>query len=180
MTGPKVDGIDAADLEAFLNEHSELRDEYSILSQLSTESPRGMVLVAAAELDRLLLDLMKSFLRIGSGQTALLSGGNAPLATFSGKIAAAHALNLITDDEFKELSIIRRIRNDFAHQADVSFESQSVKSRVEELSQFRVNDDVTECFQAAVIKLTFELSSILRCVKSIDKWPMPHRQYHQT
>ncbi len=180
MTDPTLHGVDAADLEAFLKEHPELRVEYSILSQISTESPRGMVLVAAAELDRLLLDLMKSFLRPGAGQNALLSDKNAPLATFSGKIAAAHALNLISDQEFKELNIIRRIRNDFAHEANVSFESQSVKSRVRELWQFHGDDDATEAFQASVIKLTFEVSSIVRGVKSIDKLPTRHRQYQQT
>ena len=170
-------GVDAADLEAFLKEHPELRGEYAILSQISTESPRGMVLVAAAELDRLLLDLMKAFLRPGAGQTALLSDGSAPLATFSGKIAAAHALNLISDQEFKELGIIRRIRNDFAHEANVSFETQTVKSRVRELSQFRIGDDATESFEASVIKLTFEISAIIRGVRSIDPLPPSERQY---
>ncbi|MGO8003092.1 hypothetical protein ACC725_23335 [Rhizobium ruizarguesonis] len=180
MTDQTEHGVDAADLEAFLEEHPELRSEYAILSQISTESPRGMVLVAAAELDRLLLDLMRAFLRPGPGQTALLSDGNAPLATFSGKIAAAHAFNLISDQEFKELGIIRRIRNDFAHEANASFQSQTVKSRVRELSPFRPGDDAIESFEASVIKLTFELSSIIRGVRSIDNLPPSQRQYEQS
>ena len=172
-------GVDAADLEAFLKEHPELRSEYAILSQISTESPRGMVLVAAAELDRLLLDLLKAILRPGAGQTALLSDGNAPLATFSSKIAAAHALNLISDQEFRELGIIRRIRNDFAHVANISFESETVRSRVRELSQFRADDDATESFEASVIKLTIELLATIRGIKMIDTLPQPQRQYEQ-
>lgn len=150
MTHTTEHGVNAADLELFLNEHPALRGEYAVLSQIANESPRGMVLVAAAELDRLLLELMKAFLRPGAGQNALLSEGNAPLATFSGKIAAAHALNLITDQEFRELGIIRRIRNDFAHEADVSFESQTIKNRIRELSQYRASDDPIESFEASV------------------------------
>jgi mannitol operon repressor len=153
MTSHTEHGVDTADLEAFLSEHPQLRGEYAILCQIANESPRGMVLVAAAELDRLLLDLMKSFLRPGAGQNALLTEGNAPLATFSGKIAAAHALNLISDQEFRELNIIRRVRNEFAHEINVSFERQTVKSRVQELSQYRATADIAESFEASVVKL---------------------------
>ena len=173
-------GVDTADLEAFLTEHPELRGEYAILCQIANESPRGMVLVAAAELDRLLLDLMKAFLRPGAGQNALLTGGNAPLATFSGKIAAAHALNLISDQEFRELSMVRRIRNDFAHEINVSFEHETVRSRVQELSQYRSKAEIAESFEASVVKLILELSSAIRGAQSIDNLPPLHRQYEQT
>ena len=179
MTNHTEYGVDTANLDAFLNEHPELKREYAILCQIANESPRGMVLVAAAELDRLLLELIKSFLRPGAGQNALLSSPNAPLATFSARIAAAHALNLISDQEFRELSIIRRIRNQFAHEINVSFEDQTMKSRVQELSQYRATDDEAESFEASVVKLILEISSAIRGVRSIDNLEPPHRQYEQ-
>lgn len=170
--------IDNEALEEFLNEHPELREQYEILSHISKESHRGMALIAAAELDRLLLELFKAFLRPGQGQIALLKDSNALLNTFSGKISTAHALNLISDQEFKDLNIIRRVRNDFAHVMNVSFDHQTVQSRVKELSQFRPEDGITEVFEATVIKLSLELSALIRGASPIDKGPPPPRLYN--
>ena len=78
MTHTTEHGVNAADLELFLNEHPALRGEYAVLSQIANESPRGMVLVAAAELDRLLLELMKAFLRSGADKTRCYPRGTLP------------------------------------------------------------------------------------------------------
>ncbi|MBH1672538.1 hypothetical protein I5U90_05720 [Stenotrophomonas maltophilia] len=98
----------------------------SWFSVLNAESPRGAVLTAASILDSLLEGLLRAFLAPNPGSKKLLEGFNAPFGTFSSKIAAAHALGLITSVEFHDLELIRKIRNEFAHEIHVSFESSSV------------------------------------------------------
>ena len=51
----------------------------------------------------------------GDVANKLVCGGNAPLGTFSARIAACLALGLITSSEKQDLNIIRGIRNEFAH-----------------------------------------------------------------
>lgn len=102
-------------------------------SVLNAESPRGAVLTAAAILDSLLEELLRAFLAPGTGGKKLLDGFNAPFGTFSSKIAAAHALGLINTVEFQDLELIRKIRNEFAHEIHVSFKSTSVLDLCEKL-----------------------------------------------
>jgi mannitol operon repressor len=46
----------------------------------------------------------------------------------STRTAAAYSLGLIHEREFKELEILRRVRNRFAHGVHVSFDMQDVKA----------------------------------------------------
>lgn len=102
------------------------REFQSWFSVLNAESPRGAVLTAAAILDSLLEGLLRAYLAPNPGSKKLLDGFNAPFGTFSSKIAAAHALGLIPSTDFHDLELIRKIRNEFAHEIHVSFESPSV------------------------------------------------------
>ncbi|NEH99226.1 hypothetical protein U8P76_01730 [Rhizobium johnstonii] len=151
-------------MEEFLLMHPELRNQYTLLSLIATESPRGMVLIAAAELDRLLQELLSNYLRPGYGLKALLGESDGPLSTFSSKISLAHAIGLITDLEFRKLNLIRRIRNEFAHQTDASFDKSPIKDRVRELAN---NDKGSgpEAFEFVSTQLAFELEAALRVAK---------------
>jgi mannitol operon repressor len=55
-----------------------------------------------------------------------LEGFNAPLGTLSTRASAALALGLIREREFKEVDTLRRVRNRFAHNVHISFDSQDV------------------------------------------------------
>jgi hypothetical protein len=57
----------------------------------------------------------------------LVEGFNAPLGTFSTRIVATHALGLISDREAAELNTLRKVRNRFAHEVHVSFETDAVR-----------------------------------------------------
>ncbi len=109
-------------------------DRDSFRTALESESERGCALVAASFLDHVLGELLKAHFRNKSTGADLVDGYNSPLGTFSARIDAVCALGLVTTAEYKQLGIIRRIRNDFAHEfVHVSFESESVKDRVSEL-----------------------------------------------
>lgn len=85
------------------------------LSEFQRETDRGAALVGAALLDQQLLDLLQSHLLDKRESKELLLGGTAPLGTFSSRIKAAYCLGLISELEHKELQLVRKIRNEFAH-----------------------------------------------------------------
>lgn len=97
------------------------------LKEFQNETDRGAALVGAALLDKQLLDLLKSHLLKKKESSELLEGGTAPLGTFSARIKACYCIGLITDLEHKELQLIRKIRNEFAHHTHgLTFQAEKV------------------------------------------------------
>jgi mannitol operon repressor len=66
----------------------------------------------------------------------LTKGFNAPLGTFSARIAACHAMGLISEAEFKECQILRKVRNEFAHKVKMSFDDPKVKGLCSSLTSY--------------------------------------------
>ena len=115
----------------------------------------------------------------------LIDGANAPLGTFSSRISLCHVLGLVTDIEHHDLNILRRVRNDFAHDIHTSFETQSVIDRCatlklkahdydsEKLGEVRVG--ASGQFRTAAVGLIMNLTNRAhyvgerRCVEA--KWP---------
>jgi mannitol operon repressor len=104
------------------------------LTELHSETDRGVALVVTSCLDKILGDSIASFCIENDSSRALLNGFNAPLGTLSTKIAACHALGIISDDEMRECQILRRVRNAFAHEIEVTFDKGSVKDLCGNLS----------------------------------------------
>ena len=103
-------------------------------SELNGETDRGAALVAASRLDEILKNILASFLRKAKSSDDLLEGFNAPLGTFSARASACHALGLIQDNEFDEISKIRKVRNEFGHQwQGVNFDSERIRDLVDAL-----------------------------------------------
>ena len=86
------------------------------LKEFQDETDRGAALVGAALLDKQLFDLLRSHFLDKKESVELLEGGSAPLGTFSARIKASYCLGLISDLEHGELQLIRKVRNEFAHQ----------------------------------------------------------------
>jgi mannitol operon repressor len=98
------------------------------LGDLNAESDRGAVLTAAAFIDDLLGKTIAAFLVEGARAAELFEEYPGPLSNFSARILPAHALGLISNDERTECSAIRKVRNEFAHAAKMSFDNERVKS----------------------------------------------------
>ena len=79
------------------------------LSEFQGETDRGAALVGAALIDSRLERLLCSHLAVEELATELITTNNAPLGTFSARIKMTYALGLITEIEFKEAEIIRRV-----------------------------------------------------------------------
>jgi hypothetical protein len=79
-------------------------------------SDRSCVIVAAAIVDHLLTEALRSFLAPSpTAQDALLEGANAPLGTFGARIDMAHRLCILSAQGARDIHVIRRMRNDQAH-----------------------------------------------------------------
>jgi mannitol operon repressor len=115
------------DRDKFWETDPEYRDFAAMLEELNAETDRGVVLVATAFVDDLLGRLLAAFLLENESSEILLNGFNAPLGTLATKIAGCHAMGLITDGERLECHLLRRVRNEFAHQVKASFADNKIR-----------------------------------------------------
>lgn len=102
------------------------------------ESDRGAALVGAAHLEGLLVKILYAYLgsdnhtRKNASEPLLDSMG--PLGSFSEKIRLCYALGFITREQFEDIEIIRKLRNEFTHSTDpVDFTDKRIVTRMEEL-----------------------------------------------
>jgi DNA-binding MltR family transcriptional regulator len=102
--------------------------------ELSHESDRGMALFATAHLDDRLGTVLRAFLVDDTTVAEPLFNGTAAFATFSARIDVSYLLGLIPVAARRDLHLIRKIRNDFAHGTSVlRFEEGAIASRCLEL-----------------------------------------------
>jgi len=99
-----------------------------VLGDLPHEPDRSLAIVAVAYLD----DLLESGLRerLRDAKNTL----QRHLDTFAAKTQIAKAIGYIDDDEFHDLELVRRIRNEFAHIPNqISFITPQITDRCHEL-----------------------------------------------
>lgn len=107
---------------------ADVEDLGQFLEELNRETDHGLPLVGAALIDSRLEETLRSFFCEGRMSSKLLDQANAPLATFSARAQTCYALGLIDEDEYAEIELIRRVRNEFAHaKHGTSFQSERVK-----------------------------------------------------
>ena len=123
----------------------DLLDNFNLmLKQTSGESDRGMVLSMSAFMEDLLGNIIKDFMLDVSAATELVEGFNAPLGTFSARTKAAYALGLISEDQHKDINLVRKIRNEFAHSwAVTKLNDQLVCKFAGSLSKPMINPNVS-------------------------------------
>jgi len=91
-----------------------LTDWGDFFEELRNESPRAAVIIASAFLDaQLKAILLNSFIDDRKAVEELL---DSDLSTFSSRTKTAYCMGLISKSMFHDLSVIRKIRNKFAHQ----------------------------------------------------------------
>jgi DNA-binding MltR family transcriptional regulator len=115
-----------------------VREWHDVMQELQSESDRGAALMGAAYLDTALKSLIQANLAGGNVVVdKLLNVPNAPLGTFSSRIAMAYGLGLIGPNYFRTLESIREIRNAFAHfRRRFTFEDKEIKEMIE--STFKI------------------------------------------
>lgn len=99
------------------------------LKEFQSETDRGAALVGAALIDERLERLLLSHLIDCKESKEMLRGGNAPLAAFNSRIKMAYCVGLLTDLEYSECNMIRKIRNEFAHKVHgLTFQDDRVRA----------------------------------------------------
>lgn len=103
-------------------------DRFNKLARnLREESDRAMAILGVAYLDDLLRESILSLLVEGDVSDNLFRGYG-PLATLSARIDMAFVLGLFGEGERRELNLLRKIRNEFAHSTEIhSFDAAPVR-----------------------------------------------------
>lgn len=99
----------------------------TFLDASKNETDRGRALVSASLIEEMLEEILRSFLLENAAAKKLFDEANAPFSTLSAKASASRALGLITAEEFRDIELIRKVRNAFAHSVHCSFEDERIK-----------------------------------------------------
>jgi mannitol operon repressor len=172
--------------EEFRARNPHLAKFFPYMELLNKESDRGAVLISTGFLEQQLRDILLAFMQEKPQSIDLLDGGNAPLGTFSSRIAACYALGLIAEREYHDLTLMRRIRNDFAHDIHTSFETPSVIDRCkqlhgkapdydsEKLGEVRVNPSgqFRSAALTVILNLTNRAHYVARQRRPAASWPI--------
>jgi len=104
---------------------TETRTFFDIIREIEGGSPRAVAVVAAAFVEehltklirwRLIKEKIKSDVDL---QKQIFRPGG-PLGDFGNKISLAYLMGFITKEAWKELDIIRTVRNEFAHRVEIN------------------------------------------------------------
>jgi len=113
------------------------RDINDVLEVIGSESPRTTAIVLGAELDLALRDILESYFlppNSVSQKYGSLFGPDEAAGSFSARIEVAYRAGLIPDWCQAELHVIRKVRNEFAHQATgFSFTDSPVRELIGQL-----------------------------------------------
>jgi DNA-binding MltR family transcriptional regulator len=90
--------------------------------EMQGNSDRAAGIVASAIVEDHLTTALKSRFHYDEPMIRELFKGIGPLAPFSTKIKLAFLIGLLSARACKDLQTVRRIRNDFAHKLDKTFE----------------------------------------------------------
>ncbi len=112
-----------------------------MMNSLEAEtSDRAIAIVGAAYLDDRLARTIRAFLIKRDEPTRKLLGTQGPLGAFGARIQMAFCLGLLDEDEYHDLGIIQKIRNEFAHQvADLTFDEARMAQRCDLLRLLKSN-----------------------------------------
>lgn len=117
-----------------VEERDRLRDFKELRLRLVSESDRGCALIAAAFLDEAFDTLLRARMVANKQNTDGLLQQGRPLSSFSTKIRVSYAMGFIPEEVFRDVSIIREIRNKFAHlHGPLSFNDESIADQCKSL-----------------------------------------------
>lgn len=139
----------------------------AFLQEFQGESDRAAAVLAAAYLDEQLKDLLTAAFTVDSKGAELLDV-NQPLGSFGPRIAISEAVGLITAPERRDLDLLRKIRNDFAHKLHgMSFADQRVASRC---AAFECIDDFLRTQVAVPVEYVSDPRSRFNLAASLLAW----------
>lgn len=117
-----------------VNKYKDGKGFYAFIGELTKETDRAAVILGAAKLDLLLYQILQKYLVPISGSEDKFLNSDGPLSSFNAKIHMTYRLGLINSLFARSLHLIRKIRNDFAHEVEgCSLDSGAHRNRIIEL-----------------------------------------------
>jgi DNA-binding MltR family transcriptional regulator len=147
----------------------------AILFIMVRESERGCALAGASFLEEELASLLKGYFVNNKKYVDEIFSPSGPLDSFSSRINMSYCLGLISNVARKDLNLIRKIRNRFAHSAEnVSFEDTDIKAHCDKLYHDVYKEKLTPRWKyirvvtAVALEVHMSMASSKRCVKKPD------------
>lgn len=91
------------------------RDWRALLEEYAKESDRAQAILITNALDLWLSELLRAYFVDNEEVVDELLENERPLATFAARIKCAYCIGLLTESEYSDLNLIRKVRNRFAH-----------------------------------------------------------------
>ncbi|MGD8389187.1 MAG: MltR family transcriptional regulator [Desulfobacteraceae bacterium] len=154
-----------------------------LLAEVNSESDRAAAILAAAAIDQRLTRLLVNLFGAETSQSTSLFRPDDPLGSLSAKIEILFRIGIIGTDLHRELHLLRKLRNKFAHSEElISFEKSPIRDFAAELNildKIRDNPELNlpkenysarERFIFSVIKILIYLEFLIETRK-----PFTHR-----
>lgn len=147
------------------------QDIEAILADLQEENDRAVAIVGASmveyALEQALQATMRAFdptKRQDKDDLERLFGGNGPFSGMSAKILAAYALRIIGPSTRRDLDLINKIRNAFAHDMNpLAFTDEQVSNRCKQLERAKNSIPAKEEDMRGVFLVSVQIySSVLQ------------------
>jgi DNA-binding MltR family transcriptional regulator len=148
-------------LKAGISPISPITDVDKLRFELNKETDRGCALLATAFLDNILKELLRVYLVDDEKCFHDLSSGTGGLSTFSSRIELSFLLGLISPMQRRDINLIKKIRNDFAHSMEIiSFEDEAISNRVKELYHLYSGQDSK--VRTRFIRVVFSIAGLIQ------------------
>lgn len=95
---------------------AKLKDFDGFLVEFTTDNDRATVVLGAAILDALLVELIRKFLIDDPTHVDNLVEAERPLGSFGGRILLLYCLGILDESHLRTFRLIKNMRNIFAHQ----------------------------------------------------------------
>lgn len=116
------------------------------LEDFQKETDRACAILGGAYLDQVLRILLRKKLIDENKyveENILSDSPGGILSTFSAKIRMSYSLGILSEEELRDLDLIRKIRNAFAHDLKLlRFDSKAIKQRCESLYHAKSANDL--------------------------------------
>ena len=136
---------------------------------LSGETDRGVALFSAAFLESRLDELLRRYFVQRDKVADSLLEGTGGLSTFSSRTDLVMLLGLIPESAWRDLHLVRKIRNDFAHSPEsIDFSQERIAARCRELVSASMAERPRARYTQAVMGLAGWVDSAIQRIEDGD------------
>lgn len=147
------------------------KNVFEFRKNLSSETDRGLVLMAVAYIDERLTILLEKYFVNDKSIIKTLFDATGPLGTFSSKLKLAYSIGLLPKNIYTDCNKIRKIRNSFAHVSKpMSFKDEPIKSQCHSLVVHGIdNHNRTKVrFTRSVMSILLEIEDSIRTITKCE------------